>query len=752
MWQMLGGSAATDADFKRSATELLQSTFRQVALITGALCVTWQLAAALTWPETIGLRGWLSGVAVALALALALWLLPRGLLPAQMAWQVCLALAITLATILYGQPEIVFLYALLPLMAAITMSWVAGLAAEGLVIGLVTWLCHASPARPVPATYALATVAAGAFTGVLGWAMTRALLTVTQWSLYSFGQARRHMEEARDQRLELKQAQEDLLQANRELARLSERLKAMYEVADEARRAKEAFVANVSHELRTPLNMIIGFSEMIPRLSQVYGTRLPAALLSDIAAIQRNAQHLARLVDDVLDLSQVEAGRMALSKEWISLPEVIAEAVQAVGALYQSKGLSLQTEVPADLPPLYCDGTRIRQVVINLLSNAGRFTDRGGVCVRAWRADAEVVVSVADTGPGIAPEDQKRIFEPFEQIDDSIRRRHGGSGLGLAISRRFVEMHEGRMWLESQVGAGTTFHFSLPAQAPPVGARGGGEVMRWFSPYHQFEARTRPSRVPAPRLLPRYVVLETGDTLQHILGRYMDDIETVTVRDMDEALGELARSPAQALIVNTPALLEAPVQIAQLARLPYHTPALTCWVPGVDEAARRLGVVRYLVKPLTQEAILSALQGLGEQVRSVLLVDDEPEVLRLLARMLCSAGHRYRILQATNGQRALTLLRERRPDVMLLDLVMPGMDGFQVLQQKSLDPSLRETPVVVISSRDPSGEPVVSETLTVTRAGGLSVRDLVACIRAISEALAPSTAPAGQGLPGKPAV
>ncbi len=745
MWQMLRKSPGRDDEFTRSATELLQSTFRQIVLITGALCVAWQLVAALTWPETIGLRGWLSGVAVALALALALWLLPKTLLAAQVVWQAGLAMAITLAALSYRQPEIAFLYALLPLMAAVTLNWRASAATEGLVICLAVWLWHG--AGRLPGTYAVATVAAGAFTGLLGWAMTRALLTVTQWSLYSFEQARRHMEEARDQRLELKQTQEDLLQANRELARLSERLKAMYELADEARRAKEAFVANVSHELRTPLNMIIGFSEMIPRLSQVYGTRLPPALLSDIAAIQRNAQHLARLVDDVLDLSQVEAGRMALSKEQVLLPAIVAEAVQAVGALYESKGLFLETQVPSDLPPLFIDGTRIRQVVINLLSNAGRFTERGGVRVSAWRAGEEVVVSVADTGPGIAAEDQKRLFEPFEQLDSSIGRRHGGSGLGLAISKRFVEMHGGRMWLESQVGAGTTFYFTLPVHTAPAPGRAGSDVTRWFSPYHQFEARTRPSRVPPARLLPRYVVLETGDALGHMLRRYMDDAETVSVRSMEQALNELERSPAQALIVNTPTFLESHA----MARLPYHTPAVTCWVPGADEAARRLGVVRYLVKPVTQEMILSALQELGEHVRTVLVVDDEPEVLRLLARMLCSAGPRYRILQATSGARALGLLRERRPDAMLLDLVMPGMDGFQVLQQKSLDPSLREIPVVVISSRDPSGEPVVSETIAVTRTGGLSVRDLVNCIRAVSEALAPSTAPAGQGPPEKPA-
>ncbi len=723
--------------FARSIDELLQSTMRHIIAIMGGVCLLWQIVAALTWPETIGLNGWATALVVGATLACSLWLLPKGLRAAHTVWQIGLALAITLSMWTYQEPLIGFFYALMPLMAVVTTGWRAGVAAEAMVAGIVLALLRAGFVPPFLPVHGLAILLAGGLTGLLGWASTRALLTVTEWSIYSFEQARRHMEEARDQRVELKQTQEDLLRANQELARLSDRLKAMYQIAEDARRAKEAFVANVSHELRTPLNMIIGFSEMIPKLSQVYGTRLPAALLSDIAAIQRNSLHLAKLVDDVLDLSQVEAGRMALSKDWVSLSVIIAEAVQAVSALFDSKGLSLQTEISPDLPLLYCDGTRIRQVVINLLSNAGRFTDEGGVQVRAWRVANEVIVSVADTGPGIDPAHQKRIFEPFEPLDASIRRRHGGSGLGLSISKRFVEMHQGRMWLESEMGVGTTFFFALPLEAPAATA-GGSDPMRWFSPYLQYEARVRRSAAPVPHVLPRYVILEAGDTLGRMFNRYMDGVESVTVRDIDQAVGELERSPAQALVVNMPTFPEAPSWLSRLARLPYQTPAITCWVPGEDDAARRLGVVRYLVKPVTCEVLLGTLESLSQEVRTVLLVDDEPEALRLLARMLGSAGSRFRILQATNGPRALALLRERKPDVMLLDLVMPGMDGFQVLQEKSQDATVRDIPVVVISSRDPSGEPVVSETLTVTRAGGLSISNLLACIRAVSEILSPS--------------
>jgi len=157
------------------------------------------------------------------------------------------------------------------------------------------------------------------------------------------------------------------------------------------------------------------------------------------------------------------------------------------------------------------------------------------------------------------------------------------------------------------------------------------------------------------------------------------------------------------------------------------------------------------VKPVTRETLVSTLEELGEGVKSVLLVDDKPEVLQLFGRMLASAQRHYRVLRATSGQQALSMLRERQPDVMMLDLIMPGMDGFQVLQEKSQDPTIREIPVIVISATDPTGEPIVSDTLTVTRSGGLSVRDLLACIQAVSEVLAPSVRPGDREQRGKPA-
>ena len=166
--------------------------------------------------------------------------------------------------------------------------------------------------------------------------------------------------------------------------------------------------------------------------------------------------------------------------------------------------------------------------------------------------------------------------------------------------------------------------------------------------------------------------------------------------------------------------------------------------------AQRLGAVRYLVKPVTRERLLSTLESLGEGIESVLLVDDKPEVLQLLGRMLSSAERDYRVLRAKNGPQALGLLRERKPDVMVLDLIMPGMDGFQVLQEKGEDPSIRHIPVVVVSAKDPAGEPIVSDSLTVARNGGLSVGELLACIQSVSQILAPAGRLDDRGQPETP--
>jgi CheY-like chemotaxis protein len=237
---------------------------------------------------------------------------------------------------------------------------------------------------------------------------------------------------------------------------------------------------------------------------------------------------------------------------------------------------------------------------------------------------------------------------------------------------------------------------------------------------------------PVPRIRPRFVVLEAGDALQRLLARYLDGTEIVPVASLREALQELSHVPAQALLVNDTSVSAVLQRLHKSEALPSGIPVIACSIPGVYEAAGALGVSAYLVKPISRDTLLSALDRLKLSGNTVLVVDDEPEALRLFRRMLVSSEPGYRVLSAMDGRQAMTILREQRPDVVLLDLIMPNMDGFQLLAAKSQDLTLSDIPVVVISARDPAGQPIVSNALAVTQGDGFSMHRLLTCIEAIS--------------------
>lgn len=725
-----------------SIADFQQDALRAIVLITGGVCLAWQiLIFALDPQRLLGYDG-LALLLVFGASGLTLWGLEKHLFQSAIIWVTGTTLLIGVSVVAYQQPLAGMLYSLLVLVVCVLFGELAGLVGVVLIasvtLGLAVLLPVLLALRPLLGPIAASLVLAFGLGIVLRYFFVDSLRMYYR----NYIQARQELDEARQQRLQLRQSQEDLLHANQEFARLMDRFKALQAVADEARQAKETFVANVSHELRTPLNMIIGFSEMITQNPKVYGSQIPPALLADIRTIQRNSAHLARLVDDVLDLSQVDAGKMAIVKKKTSIAELVEAAAGSVRPLFESKKLYLNMDIPADLPRLYCDRTRIRQVLINLLSNAGRFTEKGGVRVRVEQKDQTLVLSVADTGPGIAPEDQARLFAPFQQADTSIRRRHGGSGLGLSISKRFVEMHGGEIGLESTLGIGTTIFFSLPIETPTPLTTVVSQAARWVTPYTQPEQRERVESVALRETTPRFVVLEAGDTLQKLLARYWEGVEIAAVQDMQAARTALQESPSQALIVNTSRLLspaELPALMQELSNLPYETPAITCWLPGREEAARRLGVVDYLIKPVAPDTLVTVCTRLLTGPKSkILMVDDEPDLLRLFTRVLVSVRPQCRVLRAANGQEALDALRQERPDLMLLDLVMPEKDGVQVLLEKKEDDAIRDIPVVVISSRDPLSEGVVMNTLLVNRKNGVTTHDLLTFIQMTSQLLTPS--------------
>ena len=245
-------------------------------------------------------------------------------------------------------------------------------------------------------------------------------------------------------------------------ARLFQEIEDKSKQLESASQHKSQFLANMSHELRTPLNAILGYNELMQ--DGLYGELSPKTK-EVLNRVDKNGKHLLGLINDVLDLSKIEAGQLMLASESFSMKDVVQTVVSATESLAAAKSLPLKVVIPDSMPEARGDERRITQVLLNLVGNAIKFTDAGEVSVAATIANGKFSVSVTDTGPGIPPSEQGRIFEEFHQIDDSNTKKKGGTGLGLAIARRIIELHRGRLWVESEIGRGSTFHFELPVKA-----------------------------------------------------------------------------------------------------------------------------------------------------------------------------------------------------------------------------------------------------------------------------------------------
>jgi signal transduction histidine kinase/CheY-like chemotaxis protein len=570
----------------------------------------------------------------------------------------------------------------------------------------------------------------------------RPIWQLAAWAWGYYQNAQQQLAEAQNDRALLEQTLAELLHANRQVSLANDRMAALRQAAEDARKSKEAFAARVSHEFRAPLNVIIGLVGLMVENPDLYESPFPPAAVEHLQTVQRNCKHLAGMIDDVLDLSQVDAGQMVLRREPVDFSEVIEWATAMVRPMLEHKGLTLNVEVPPDLPLVYCDRIRIRQVILNLVSNAARFTDTGSITVRASHSASgsattgRVTVSVTDTGPGISPEDAQRIFEPFVQGQNDPRRIRGGTGLGLSISKQFVTLHGGRIWAESQPGAGATFHIELPvdAQAPVAAASAGWIKEEW----EWYEGQTGPN-LPASQYRPRYVVCDADGELCRTFARERESAEFVAVRSLDAALNDLAQCPAQALIVNA-AAGEDPRALIERARDQVRdTPIIGCAYPSRAAQARAAGALDYLVKPLNVAALAVALQPLGPLGR-VLIVDDDPDARELISLALRSLHADVAVQTAADGAEALAQLRAWPADLVLLDVVMAGMGGWETLAAMQVAPALRSIPVIIVSAQElaphEAGEgPASSPMLLATIDRGFTPSRLLACSTALAEAM-----------------
>ncbi|WP_434425030.1 response regulator [Nannocystis pusilla] len=480
-----------------------------------------------------------------------------------------------------------------------------------------------------------------------------------------------------------------------ELQRLNEELSSARDRALEASRAKSTFLANMSHELRTPLNAIIGYTELLQDDASAAGER---EVVRDLGKIHGAATHLLSVISDILDLSKIEAGKMDAHIEPVVFAELAAEVTVALAPLAHKNGSAFVVDVDPGVGVLQTDRTWLRQILYNLLSNAAKFTSRGRIDLQAARVvdvDAgldELRVVVRDTGIGIPPDKIGALFEPFTQADDSTTRRFGGTGLGLAITRRFCRMLGGDITVESVLGQGSSFTVTLPA--------------RRFVPA-VFERPDEWSELaevgPPPEGASTVLVVDDEAVVQELMARFLarEGYRVIGARSGAEAL-RLAREVSPDVItldVIMPgmdgwAVLTALKRDPELAEVP----VVVMTIVSDRDVGFSLGASDYLLKPIDRDRLLATLARYRKPSlpASVLVVDDEPDIRELLRRLAERA--QWSVREAANGREAIGALRSAVPDVVLLDLMMPEVDGFEVIQTMRAEPGWRDIPVIVITA------------------------------------------------------
>jgi signal transduction histidine kinase/CheY-like chemotaxis protein len=554
------------------------------------------------------------------------------------------------------------------------------------------------------------------------WLVLRPLRMAMGYALSGWDRARLALEEVQQRRAELYRAVRALEETTARMERLNNELVVAQREAETARALKARFAATASHELRGPLNLILGFSRLMALSPERYGVPLPAPYRADVDAVYRNSQHLVALVDDILDMSHIEAERLPLVKDTVDLHEdVVRKAVSIVLPLAERKGLTVRTQLADNLPTLIVDPVRLRQALLNLLTNAIRVTTQGSITLRTEQVDACVHVSVEDTGPGIPAEDIPRLFREFSQVHMAETRAESGTGLGLSISKHLIELHGGHIWVESTLGVGTVFHFTVPL--PGTQPQVMGEVRT---------ATTTPRRV-----FNTCLVVHRDPRIIRLLARYIENYRIVGLPDETQVRAITEELHPRAVLAPTEL---GPLVAEQLQGVAGDVPLITCGMPELSGHFALEGVVAYLVKPILQDTVVTVMQKVAVQEGEtcVLLVDDDPDAIRLIERMLTAVPHPYRIVKAYSGERALEIMEKLVPDVIFLDLVMPGLDGRQVLEQMRADERLSQVPVVIISARDWVEESnAITAPIALHRRDALDIAGGIRCLRALLDAQQP---------------
>ncbi len=471
------------------------------------------------------------------------------------------------------------------------------------------------------------------------------------------------------------------------------------EAAEQANLVKSDFLAKMSHELRTPLNAIIGYSEMLQEDAEDLGQE---DFVSDLRKIHGAGRHLLGLINDILDLSKIEAGKMGLYLETFDIAPMIQNVVDTITPLVEKNANTLEVHCADDLGAMRADLTKVRQALFNLLSNASKFTERGTIALGANRemvdGAAWIKFRVSDTGIGMTPEQMGKLFEAFTQVEASTTRKYGGTGLGLAISQKFCQMMGGDVTVESALGQGSTFTILLPAQVVDPEAA----------------PAPRPEEIPAAAVpttegAPTVLVIDDDPRVHDLMQRFLSKqgLQMVAALDGEEGL-RLAKT-VRPTVITLDVLMPGMDGWAVLSALksdPELTDIPVTMITIMDETQMgyALGATDYLHKPIEWKRLASILQKYGctHPPCPVLIVEDDAEMRELLRRRLEKEG--WAVAVAENGRVALERMAENRPELILLDLMMPEMDGFQFLEEVRKQEVWRSIPIVVITAKELTAE------------------------------------------------